>query len=303
MKKSTLIIIFIISATSSFFIEKYFFYSLLPETDAQNITASQKVVKPKESLENQQKTSDLSKEKQFLTEEEYQAISQQKEKNKSLENKRVNKNKTNKEDSPIKKAIEVYNEPIIYPVFFTSQAPSGQWHNEIFQDGCEEASTLMAINWAMKNNRPLSTKEMEKEILALSNFENKNYGFYLDVSLADVYKTIQDYYHYKNIKFLEEVTKKDLINALYQSAVVIVPADGRLLGNPFFVPPGPAYHTLLIVGYDPIKKVFIVNDPGTRRGDHYHYGEDVLYKAIRDYPSGYHKTVKENHKRAIIVYK
>ena len=31
---------------------------------------------------------------------------------------------------------------------FTSQAPSGQWDNPVYQDGCEEAAALMAVYWA-----------------------------------------------------------------------------------------------------------------------------------------------------------
>ncbi len=289
MKKSFLILIFLISITFSFLIEKFIFNSFFLFTDAQND-------KEINNLSNNYKTKNSQekgiKKTNFITEEEYQKIKQN------------FKKQDNKKEIKSKKENNIdFNQKVVYPVFFTSQAPSGQWKNEIFQDGCEEASMLMALNWAKNDNKKLSKKQVETEIEKISLFEKEKYNFYLDVSLVDVYKIIQDYYHYSHIKFLETIKKDDLIKTLYKEAVLIVPVNGQLLNNPFFTPPGPEYHTLLIVGYNPKDKNFIVNDPGTRRGDHYHYNEDVLYKAIRDYPSGYHQVIKEEHKRAIAIYK
>jgi hypothetical protein len=43
---------------------------------------------------------------------------------------------------------------------------------------------------------------------------------------------------------------------------------------------------LLVIGYDPLTRKFITNDPGTRKGAGYRYDESVLFDAIWEYPSG-----------------
>ena len=59
----------------------------------------------------------------------------------------------------------------------------------------------------------------------------------------------------------------------------------------------------MIRGYDSDKGEFITNDPGTKRGELYRYDQDVLYNAIRDYPSGYHKPITRIEKTMILVWK
>ena len=50
---------------------------------------------------------------------------------------------------------------------FTSQAPTGQWSDERQQDGCEEASALMAMYWVQ--GKSLSSQEALTKILAISD--------------------------------------------------------------------------------------------------------------------------------------
>ena len=79
--------------------------------------------------------------------------------------------------------------------------------------------------------------------------------------------------------------------------------NGQLLHNPNFKQPGPERHMLVIIGFDPRKKQFITNDPGTRNGANYRYNYTTLYNAIRDYPTGYNKPIKKVEKNIIIVGK
>jgi hypothetical protein len=58
---------------------------------------------------------------------------------------------------------------------------------------------------------------------------------------------------------------------------------------------------IVIKGYDPEKNVFITNDPGTRNGESFAYDTDVLFEAIRDYPTGYHETIRVIEKNMIVV--
>ena len=86
-----------------------------------------------------------------------------------------------------------------------------------------------------------------------------------------------------------------------RGSLVLVPAFGQILGNPYFTPPGPATHMLVIRGYDETTKEFITNDPGTRRGEGYRYSYAALVRAIRDYPTGDHEPVPTLEKRMIVV--
>ena len=58
---------------------------------------------------------------------------------------------------------------------------------------------------------------------------------------------------------------------------------------------------LVVTGYDAEKKEFITNDPGTRKGAGYRYPEQVLFDAIREYPTGKHVPITINRKAMIIV--
>ena len=106
----------------------------------------------------------------------------------------------------------------------------------------------------------------------------------------------------KRLKILHHSCCTSLLNQV-SGNIVIVPANGRVIGNPYFNPPGPARHMVVIRGYDPVTKEFITNDPGTERGENYRYPEAVLYNGIRDYPTGYHKPIVEDKKVMIVVGK
>lgn len=86
-------------------------------------------------------------------------------------------------------------------------------------------------------------------------------------------------------------------NALTQNKLVLAPVNGRLLGNPYFQTPGPIYHMFVIKGYD--EKSFIVNEPGTKRGQDYRYTFETINNAIGDYNHDTKET--DPDKPAIII--
>lgn len=192
-----------------------------------------------------------------------------------------------------------FQKKIMYDVSFTAQAPSGQWNIPEYQDGCEEASILMAMRWV--EGEGLTSAEAEQEIIALSEFQEMRYGTFHDRSTKDTAQLIRDYYDYDNIEYREEIESGDIKEALFGGSLVIIPANGRKLGNPYFTPPGPINHMLLVIGYDPVSKQFIVNDPGTKRGNGYRYDESKLQSAIRDYPTGLHESILKEKTAMIIV--
>lgn len=183
---------------------------------------------------------------------------------------------------------------------FTTQAPFGNWSDSRQQDGCEEASALMAMSWVHKQG--LSKEKALSEILAISDYLKKEYGEYRDISAADALTWIfNDYFKYDKVSLLKGITKENIIAELEKGQLIIAPMDGQALQNPNFTPPGPPRHMLLIRGYDASNKEFITNDPGTRKGELYRYNEDILYGAIRDYPTGYHEKIDNIEKNIIVI--
>lgn len=183
---------------------------------------------------------------------------------------------------------------------FTSQAPGGQWADEVFQNACEEASILMAAAWAKGQSLP-GREAVERTIRELSALAEKFFGVgALDTSAEDTAELFREYAG-TDARLREGVTLADIKDSLAAGDLVVAPFDGRRLGNPYFTPPGPEYHMLVIVGYDPELEVFIVNDPGTRRGEGYRYDERVLFSALRDYETGHHKPIPIMRKSMIVV--
>lgn len=185
---------------------------------------------------------------------------------------------------------------------FTSQAPFGEWSDPRQQNACEEASVLMAIYWA--NGQSFSLQEAKDKILAIADWEQKKYENYIDTSARDtVERLFKEYFQYQKAFVVENIVSQDIINELVKGNLVIVPANGQTLKNKFFQVPGPLEHMLVIIGYDYQTKEFITNDPGTRQGKDYRYNQDVLFNAIRDYPTGYHEPIVGIQKTMIVVQK
>lgn len=191
---------------------------------------------------------------------------------------------------------------ILQKVPFSSQAPYGNWKDQRQQDGCEEISVIMAMKWV--KNEKLSKDEALKEIIKISDWEQKKYGEYRDISASSTLNwIINDYFNYKKAKLINNVSLKIMISELEKGNIIIAPMNGQLLRNPNYTAPGPIHHMIVIIGYNPQKNIFITNDSGTRNGASYKYDANLFFKAINDYPTGYHKSNKNIEKNIIIVSK
>ncbi len=183
---------------------------------------------------------------------------------------------------------------------FTSQAPFAGWVDQRQQDGCEESSSLMAVRWAL--DQGLTQSEALREITGISDWLLKKYGEYRDISARDTIDWIfKDYFQYQKAYLVREIAINDIIETLAEGRLVITPMNGQIMHNPNYRSPGPSRHMIVIRGYDPATKEFITNDPGTRKGELYRYNVDVLYEAIRDYPTGYHEIIAQIEKNMIVV--
>jgi len=144
----------------------------------------------------------------------------------------------------------------------------------------------MAMAW-VKNENNITKEEWLRRILAMADFENKKYGEHRDVALKDVVSWLfNDYFNYQKAAIKPVAAAADILNELEAGRVVLIPANGQALGNPYFTSPGPERHMLLIKGYDYKTDQFITNDPGTRRGENYRYSSETIFNAIRPYQTG-----------------
>lgn len=183
---------------------------------------------------------------------------------------------------------------------FAAQAPLGGWYDRRQQEGCEEASALMAVRWARRE--PLTLAEAEREIVAMADWQRLTYGSHEDTSARDTAERIvKGYLGHQGAEVREGVGVDDIYRALRDGNVVAVPVNGRLLANPYFGVPGPLRHMVLVTGYDAESDVFIVNEPGTVRGDSFRYARASFGSALMDYPSGFHAPLYTDGRTAMIV--
>ncbi len=189
---------------------------------------------------------------------------------------------------------------VVQNVPFVSQAPFGDWDDSRQQDGCEEISALMAMAWV--KGQSLSREQALEQLFAISAYEEATYGSYHDTSANDtVQRIFNEYLGYQHVEVIENVTKEAIKRELTLGNLMITPMDGQLLNNPYYTPPGPERHMVVVIGYDPVTDEFITNDPGTRRGEGYRYGAFDFVSAIRDYPTGNHIPISSTPRSAMIV--
>ncbi len=194
------------------------------------------------------------------------------------------------------------NEALIANVPFTSQAPTFDWADPRQQDACEEVAVLMAAKWV--TGEQIGTAEQAvADIITLAKLSENMFGTYVDSSAVDTLKMFQKYTGTTNGTVKYDVTLVDMKSELASGHILLAPMDGKALHNPNYTAGGPERHFLVIIGYDDNTKMFTTNDSGTRKGKNYRYKYDVLYAAMRDYPTGDHKAIASNVPAMIIVSK
>lgn len=177
---------------------------------------------------------------------------------------------------------------------FTSQAPLLNW-DAFHEEACEEASIIMVKYYL--DGKTLDKETAEKEIQSVIAYELKKYGDYKDNSAEQMVEIARNHYGVLKLKVVYDFKKDDIKKYLATGRPIILPAAGRILGNPYYTQPGPIYHVLVLTGYDGDK--IITNDPGTKRGEGYRYNIDVLFDATHDFPGDLDRM--ETGRKAMIV--
>ena len=180
---------------------------------------------------------------------------------------------------------------------FTPQAPTGNW-DQLHNEACEEASAIMVAAYFSGDTRSkIPATEAENQLTALTNWEQNRFGYSLDTTTAETAEMIRSFYNLK-ATVVNNFTEKDIKDALNAKKLVILPVNGRKIGNPYYKQPGPIYHMLVIKGYTATQ--LITNDPGTKNGESYKYSFSTLKNAPADWnhTTG---TVDENKSLMIVV--
>lgn len=180
-----------------------------------------------------------------------------------------------------------------WDVPFTSQAPHGDW-DEVHKEACEEASILMAIRYF--RDQPFASESEADIALDAVLKANTDMGFAIDTTAAEVKELIDSLAPELSTSLLKDPSVEDLQEALTNGALIIVPAQGQYLGNPYFRVPGPRYHMLVLRGFTDDGYV-ITNDPGTKRGEEFVYDWKTMMNAIHDWNGG----DVENGEKVVVV--
>lgn len=181
---------------------------------------------------------------------------------------------------------------------FTSQAPTANW-DQPWQDACEEASVLMVDYYY--NNKNLPNKiSVEQTLFDMVAWQEKNWQSHSNLPVAKLAEYVEENFNYQ-AEIIENLTVEKIEEYLSQGLPVIVPANGKILDNPYFSHGGPEYHMLVIKGFLHDEQKFITNDPGTRRGEDFIYSYENMMSSIADWDTK--KSAASGPKRALILYK
>lgn len=180
---------------------------------------------------------------------------------------------------------------------FTPQAPDAVW-DATHEDACEEASLYMvhAFYQGIAEGR-IAPKIAEAEIQKVIAHEMKTFGFFEDTDADQNARIARELYGYEKTNVIVDPSIDDIKRQIVAGRPVLVPAAGQLLGNPFYNPPGPVYHMLVIRGFT--KTDFITNDSGTRRGEGYQYPFETVMNAMHDWNNG---DVLNGRKAVLVIY-
>lgn len=201
----------------------------------------------------------------------------------------------NKEPEPIPVTVPANEEGSIeeialvtsinHGVPFSSQAPHADWSLP-FQEACEETSLIMVNAW-MVGTPPgtLDPNIATGLILDLVKWQEERFGYYEDTTVEETAIIARDFYGYKNTEVLPVTSIDDVTQKLAEGFVVILPAAGAKLQNPYFSGTGPLYHMIVAKGFTENGQI-ITNDPGTKRGADFLYDPGTLFDAIGDWNDG-----------------
>lgn len=171
---------------------------------------------------------------------------------------------------------------VTLPVPFVSQAPFRVWDLP-YKEFCEEASVLTIHYWK-QGVRPPAADQIDLDLKDIQAWEEANLRTWDDTTAEETARVLREKFGHPSARVVRDVTIEQITAELDAGHPVIVPAAGRELSSPYYKPPGPLYHMLVIIGYDEATREFITNDVGTNtKGAGFRFTYDDLYGAMGDW--------------------
>lgn len=171
---------------------------------------------------------------------------------------------------------------VTLPVPFVSQAPFRVWDLP-YKEFCEEASVLTVHYWK-QGRKPPAADQIDRDLKDIQVWEEANLRTWDDTTAEETARVLREKFGHPSARVVRDVTIEQITAELDAGHPVIVPAAGRELSSPYYKPPGPLYHMLVIIGYDEATREFITNDVGTNtKGAGFRFTYDNLYGAMGDW--------------------
>lgn len=162
-------------------------------------------------------------------------------------------------------------------VDFYPQSPFWKW-GPIFEDTCEEASLLLALNYIRGDY--MNRIQFRDELLKIVDWQNKNFWFFKDTNVAQTAEILKSMYDFDNLEITDNPKITDIKQAISDGNIVIAPLYAIWL-NPNYWWEGPDYHFVVIKWYT--QNSFITHDVGTKKWENYVYNQNTLYNRIHDF--------------------
>jgi hypothetical protein len=172
-----------------------------------------------------------------------------------------------------KAALEIIAEPLPesadLAMPFMTQAPGGVW-DDAHIDASEEACLLMVQEFLI----PTSPVGFIDAMIA----DQQTRALPAQFNAIEFATFIEEYDATLNATVIEDPSIEEIKAYLAKGIPVMVPVNGNLLENPFYIAKGLPQHWIVLRGYD--VENFLVNDPGTRRGEKYVYAQSKVMGAM-----------------------
>lgn len=171
----------------------------------------------------------------------------------------------------------------VLEVAFMSEAPDGNWTHP-WSNACEETVTLMADRF-YAGAKFIGIGEAKSYLQNLFDKEEALLGTNRNSDASEMLQIIDQYAGFKG-KIVRNPSLADIKREIAEGRPVITLHYGFDLKNPNigFSPTLSSYHTVLVIGYDDNRRVFITHDPGDEvHGDGYEYGYSLFMKSLHDY--------------------
>lgn len=182
-------------------------------------------------------------------------------------------------------------------IAFFPQAPKKVWDVN-HEDYCEEASVL-GVHAFLKHKK-YTIDEMESELAKMREWQIKTFGYFESTSIEQVAQIAREYLGYKKVRIIEKPTLEMIRAEVAAGHPVIVPANGKMLKNPYFKNGGPIFHMYVIRGFAENGDV-ITNDPGTQHGENFVYKKEVVLNSMFDWDHGQDRVLVATGGQRVLV--